>query len=209
MPQFFIVPTEAIDPGQGTVYYGPLYFEWGSPAGGGTGTIPRIAHEHYAFVNGMLVLAEVNATDLAFLEAQSDVAIFPEDLNTPVPTQGSIKDILEDHKLPTKWLNPSTTHLELLRSIGGIMQFAQLYRQFARDENGIHDLFENATLDTRLKNLTAQEQAWFQQTYEALAASFGIQDPPSLNTNSQLRQLAKQAADLWQDTPFKIAGYEF
>ena len=65
-------------------------------------------------------------------------------------------------------------------------------------------IFDTATLDTRLRQMTAQEQAWFLATVE----SFGF-DPALVSTNSRLRQLVKAAGNYWVGRTFYLGGIAF
>ena len=79
--------------------------------------------------------------------------------------------------------------------------------QFNQRYNGIsggHSIFENATLETRLRQMTAEEQAWFLATVE----SFGF-DPALVDLNAKLRLLVRQAGDYWIGQSFYLGGMAF
>jgi len=65
-------------------------------------------------------------------------------------------------------------------------------------------IFDNATLSTRLRQMTEDEQCWFLATVE----SFGFA-PALISANSQLRLLVKRAGDYWAGQPFYLGGVEF
>jgi hypothetical protein len=87
-----------------------------------------------------------------------------------------------------------------MRQTAGMMQFNQRYGGIS----GGHSIFENATLSTRLRQMTAEEQAWFYQTVQ----SFGF-DPTQINDNFQLRLLVRQAGDFWAGQDFILGGVPF
>ena len=92
-----------------------------------------------------------------------------------------------------------------MRQTAGMFQFNQRYGGIAAVETGeLHSIFDTADLDTRLRQMTAQEQEWFYQTVE----SFGY-DRSVVNDNSRLRQLVKTAGDFWIGQTFIMGGVEF
>jgi hypothetical protein len=154
----------------------------------------------YGFMPSALLLArDISEADHASLILNADVYAFPDNLDSPV-SDARVSTFFEAIRLPTDWLTPSTTYRELLRQVAGMMQFNQRYGGIS----GGHSIFENATLSTRLRQMTTQERAWFLATVE----SFGY-DPAIVNTNSQLRLLVRQAGNYWQGIPFYMGGLEF
>lgn len=158
----------------------------------------------YGFTNVALLLAkDITPADHASLIANADVFLFPDNLDAPVDQD--IQTFFEDLHLPTDWLTPATTWRELLRQVAGMFQFNQRYAGIAAAETGeLHSLFDTATLTTRLRDMTSQEQAWFLAT----VASFGY-DPALVPDNARLRQLVKAAGDYWAGQSFYLGGWEF
>lgn len=158
----------------------------------------------YGFVNWALLLApNLSAEDRLMLQSAEDVFTFPENLDGPVDQE--VQPFFEDIHLPTDWLVPATTWRELLRQVAGMFTFNQRFAWIAAAETGeVHSIFDNANLDTRLRQMTADEITWFLMTVE----SFGF-DPAVVSLNSQLRQLVRQAGDFWEDQPFHLGSWEF
>jgi hypothetical protein len=153
---------------------------------------------------GLLAAPDISQTDHDFLSAQPDVYTFPADLDQPI-TDPDIDTFFEDINLPTHWLTPSTTYREFMRQTAGMFAFNKRYAGIAAAETDTrHSIFDTATLDTRLRQMTAQEQEWFYLTVE----SFGF-DRSIVNDNSQLRLLIKQAGNYWIGQEFKIGGMVF
>lgn len=202
MQRFYLVPIDTyIHPDSGKEYRGPMYFAWRF----GAGVVCRRGCMDYGFFPYMLVLArDITQVDHDALILNPDVYAFPEDLSGPVNDPG-VDAFLEAINVPTDWLTPATTWLELLRNLAGMFQFNQRYNGIYRERyGGAHSVFDNADIDTRLRQMSAQEQ----EIFLAAVESFGF-DPAQVNTNSRLRQLLRQAANYWEGRPFTMAGVTF
>ena len=196
MMRFYLVPPDVVIQ-NGTIYRGPKYFKWRF----GAGIDCKWSPMRYGFVPTWLILArDITQIDHDALILNSDVYSFPESLDGPV-NDPSIDVFFEDLNIPTDWLTPSTTWLELLRQLAGMFQFNQRYSGISKVRASI---FDNATLDTRLRQMTDQEQAWFL----AAVDSFGF-DSSQVNDNSRLRLLVKRAGTYWEDKSFVMGGVEF
>jgi hypothetical protein len=158
----------------------------------------------YGFTNfALLVAKDISQEDQDFLALQSDVFRFPAALTGPVDQE--VQPFFEAVHLPTDWMTPATTWIELLRQVAGMMQFNQRYGGIAARESGeIRSIFDTATLDTRLRQMGADEQAWFLEAVE----TYGY-DSSQINDNNQLRLLVRQAGDFWAGRPFYLGGIEF
>jgi len=159
----------------------------------------------YGFVNSALFLAkDITQADHDALVLNADVYVFPDNLDTAV-SDPTIDAFFEGMYLPTDWLTPATTYRELLRQVGGMMQFNQRYGGiYAERYGGWHSIFDTATLQTRLNQMTAQER----EVFLAAVQSFGY-DPALVPLNARLRQLVKAAGDYWAGKTFIIGGVEF
>ena len=83
--------------------------------------------------------------------------------------------------------------------------FNQRFAGIAALETGEpHSIFDTATLDTRLRQMTDDEQRWFLEA----EGSFGY-DPGLVSANSRLRLLVKSAGDIWAGQTFYIGGVAF
>jgi len=195
--RFYLVPVETVGNARG-----PEYFKWRfNPSG----IDCRWSAMDYGFVPTMLVLAhDIEQADHDALVLNADVYAFPEDVDQPV-SDPTIDVFFETLHIPTGWLTPSTTYRELLRQLAGMFQFNQRYGGIAADQSGeLHSIFDTATLDDRLREMSAQEEEWFYLTLE----SFGY-DRTLVSRNSRLRQLVKQAGNLWEGQSFVMGGVEF
>ena len=204
MQRFYLVPIEIVDWGDGSEARGPKYFAWRFDPDP-PGIEGHISMMDYGFVPYALILAhEITQTDHDALILNSDVYSFPDDLDQPV-TDPDIDTFFETINIPTDWLTPSTSYRELMRQTAGMFQFNQRYAGIYFERyGGRHSIFDTATLDTRLSQMTDQEQEIFLATAEA----FGF-DPGQINDNNQLRLLLRQAGDYWVGQTFVMGGVEF
>lgn len=197
--RFYLAPIEQVGN-----YRGPKYFSWRFDPDPPALIDAGWSMMDYGFLPYALILADVDAGQHSTLSAQADVYAFPENLDQPV-TDPAIDAFFEAVNIPTDWLTPSTTYRELLRQTAGMMQFNQRYGGIYTERyGGNHSIFDTATLSTRLRQMSSQEQEIFLATVE----SFGF-DPQLVNVNSQLRLLVRQAGDFWAGMPFYMGGIEF
>lgn len=197
----YLLPIEHSSDGLGR---GPKYFAWrGDPDPPGLAYVWSMMD--YGFVDAALLVAfDVTPVDHAMLIAHADVFAFPANLDNPVAA-GEVNTFFEGINLPTDWLTPSTSYRELLRQVAGMMQFNQRYSGIYNERyGGLHSVFDTATLQTRLNQMTAQEQ----EIFLATVASFGF-NPGQVPANARLRQLVKQAGDYWVGQIFILGGFEF
>jgi len=196
MVKFYLVPILTI-----AGVRGPMYFAWEENP---TGIVCSWSMMDYGFApSALLVAKDIAQEDHDELVLNADVFTFPDNLDGPVDQ--AIQDFFEGINLPTDWLTPATTWLELLRQVAGMFQFNQRYGGIAAAETGeLHSIFDNADLSTRLRQLTEDEQRWFLATVE----SFGF-DPGVVDDNAMLRLLVRQAGDFWAGQPFYLGGMEF
>jgi len=195
-----MVPVE-----EGTVanQFGPKYFRWRfdpDPPGITNWNMMRMGNLPHA----LLVAHDISQADHDALVLNADVYAFPENLDQPI-ADPTIDAFFEGLHLPTDWFTPSTTYRELLRSVAGMIQFNQRYKGIAAEATGeLHSLFDNAGLDTRLREMTAQQEEWFYRAVESFGFNRSI-----VNRNMQLRQLVRQGASYWDDRTFVMGGFEF
>ena len=183
---------------------GPAYIRWHEEQVG-----PYLEGYSWAMMDygfspyGLVLIRDITTEDHDWLVMQDGVFSFPDDLSGPVDQD--VQEFFEGIHLPTDWMTPATTWLELLRQVAGMFQFNQRYGGIAAEATGeLHSIFDSVTLDDRLEDMTAQEQGWFL----AAVASFGY-DPELVPLNAKLRQLVKMAGDYWDDQSFYLGGVEF
>jgi hypothetical protein len=166
-----------------------------------TGYPCRFSALRYGRMDMWLIrVMDISTENAAALATMPDVYAFPADdeLNSPIADKSRIDAFFEGFNIPTDWTTPSTTYLELIRSLGNMASFLQRYYGIVSTE-----LFENAALDTRVRDMTAAEQNGLQQTVN----SFGYSIP--INANSTLRQLLKQASDVLQSSSITVGDFTF
>jgi hypothetical protein len=191
----YLTPMVSTTDALGRTFIYPKYFP---SRFGGSVTVTTQSAMRYGFLPYALVYAEGLTPDGAgFLAAQSDVYVFPDDIDQPIadPRLGSF---FESLSFPTDWLTPATTYRVFLRTLAGMFQFAQRYQGLS----GGHALFEGYTLDTNYRSMPAQQATWF----DATLASLGY---PAVNGNPKVRSLIKQIGDLWGQQPFFLGTLTF
>jgi len=205
MQKFYLLPIEVVSTGPESQARGPKYFGNWRYDPNPPGIICQWSMMDYGFVDSALLLAkDITQVDHDALILNADVYAFPDNLDTPV-SDPNIDTFFEAIYLPTDWLTPSTTYRELLRQVAGMMQFNQRYAGiYAERYGGWHSIFDTTTLQTRLNQMTAQEQ----EVFLAAVVSFGY-NPDLVPLNARLRQLIKSAGNYWVDQPFYIGGVEF
>jgi len=203
MQQIYLLPIEVVIEADGTEQRGPKYLTWRyDPDPPGIDTGPRSMRD-YGFVDSAVVLVhDMLPANHTLLIQNADVFAFPTNLDQPVPV-GSVDQAFEGIHLPTNWMNPSTSYRELLRQTLGMFFYNIRYGEISAQDliTDAASIFDNATLETRLRDMAAQEQTWFLAT----AASYGI-SPGSINTNQKLRTLVKQAGNLWAGQQILLGG---
>ena len=196
---FYLVPIE-------TDAYnarGPAYLCWGDKIPPDCIPISWSMMDYGFSPLGLVAAKDLTPEQKTELESHADVFRFPDNLDTPVDQD--VQAWFEGVNLPTDWLTPATTWRELMRQVAGMFMFNQRYMGIAAAETGeLHSIWDTATLSTRLRQMTEDEQRWFLLTVD----SFGF-DSSLISTNSQLRLLVRQAGDYWAGQTFYLGGAEF
>lgn len=192
----YIVPIEQVGSARG-----PEYFAWRFDQNGPSITSTWSMMD-YGFINlGLLYSPDISQTDHDTLVQNNDVYAFDlANLDGQITDKATLDAFFEPLNIPTDWVTPSSTYREFLRNLAGLFQFNQRYAVIS---GGASFLGNGVTLETRWGQLTTQQRNWFNQTL----ASFGYQY--TVSGNPKLRILAKQAGDLWGETPFILGGVEF
>ena len=197
--RLYLIPIELRDGVRG-----PAYLCWGIEPP--PGCLARgWSMMDYGFTAwGLVMVKQITQEEHDDLVTNPDVFAFPENLDSAVDQE--VQPFFEGAHLPTDWLTPATTWRELMRDTAGMFLFNQRYGGIAAEQTGeIHSIFDTATLDTRLRQMSGDEQAWFLATVE----SYGF-DPNVVNTNNRLRLLVRQMAHAyWADRMFKLGGVAF
>ena len=195
----YLVPVETVGNSRG-----PAYFCWEMEEAPPACIGCSWSMMDYGFAPvALLVAKDISQADHEALILNSDVFYFPSNLDAPVDQE--VQAFFEGVHLPMDWLTPATTWRELLRQTAGMFLFNQRYMGIVAAETGeLHSIWDSADLDTRLREMSDDEQRWFLLTVE----SFGY-DSSSISTNTRLRQLVKQAGDFWAGQTFYLGGMEF
>jgi len=155
----------------------------------------------YGFIDVGLLAGEVDQTIHDTLSGYADVYSFPDDLDSAI-TDPTIDAFLEGIDIPADWLTPSTTYRQLMRSMAGMFQFNQRYGGISGGETLLGGN-TGITLDSNWNNLTAQQQGWFYDTLNSFGYSYTVPGNP------KLRQLVKQAGDVFASQTFQIGRWSF
>jgi hypothetical protein len=218
--RFYFVPVEVMKRGDSGAFRRPKYFYTNveDPPGSGQWRIvrgpitSRVAMMDYGAVGlmnfGLILAVGISDSDHnTYMAANAyneptgnqDVYVIPLDYNTAVTDPPGTRAYFEGFGVPTDWLTPSNTYLELMRLTAGMFQFAQRYYGISGEV-----LLARITMDTKYRDFLLSEQVWF----DATVNSFGY-DPGIIKPNDDLRQMLKTAGSLWEDQPFMMAGQEF
>lgn len=197
MNRLYLVPVEENGNARG-----PKYFTWKyDPDPPGIATT-RLSNQYYGFHPWTLTMAQgISQADHDYLAVQPDVYVYPplDQLDEPILGTDNIDAFYESINIPTDWMTASNTYREFLRQTMGMFMFHNRYEFKSQG----HSLFEGGDLSTRYRQLTTQEQGWFDETL----LSFGY-DPALINPNNTLRQMLKQASDIFAGYNFTLGGIE-
>jgi hypothetical protein len=205
MDRLYIVPSMTVPNGNGFAH-GPVYFEWRF----GTG-YTAIQFQDYGFVNAYIVLANLSLEDHTALMANTDVFVYPENLDDKISQQdmADLRTIFESFNVPADWLTASNTYRELLQQFNGIISFANRYAVIA-GEFGFPPgtwLFNDIDLDTQYSAFPQDVKAIFDATLESFEDERGVTFP-SILPNMTVRQMLKAASDELKK-PLKLGGQTF
>jgi hypothetical protein len=203
MQRLYLVPVETVVNNAGMTCNGAKYFNWGYDPDPETAISTPTACIYYGYHPWVLVLAkDISQADHDTLIGYPDVFAFPalDQLNQTIDPGDNIDGFFEGIDLPTDWMTPSTTYIELLRRTISIFLFCQRYHGISQG----HDLFENVDLEDKYSTLTVEEQGWFDATIE----SYGY-DPALILPQMKFRQMLKMASDWMGARTFYIGGIEF
>jgi len=191
--RFYLVPVE-----QSGNARGPKYFKWRfSP----DGLDVRWGAFDYGLIPTMLIAADVTAGQHDTLAAQSDVTAIPADIDSTVPAQAlpAVQNALEDLRIPGGWVTTNHTYREIIRTVGGLFQFAQRH-------HGLHNKIimpENVTLSQTWGDLPLQARQEVRATADSLNYDYS-----DVTASTTIRQILKSLADQWGDQPLLLGGFE-
>lgn len=196
MLKFYLIPLMWVDLGAGRI---PKYLKYKTH--NPDGLVFAWGLMDYGFIDVGLLAGEVDQTIHDTLSGYADVYSFPDDLDSAI-TDPTIDAFLEGIDIPADWLTPSTTYRQLMRSMAGMFQFNQRYGGISGGETLLGGN-TGITLDSNWNNLTAQQQGWFYDTLNSFGYSYTVPGNP------KLRQLVKQAGDVFASQTFQIGRWSF
>ena len=160
--------------------------------------VPYVAMD-YGRENMMLAAVDVTPAQHADLITHPDLTAIPADLDGNVGgALATVQAKLEDMKIPSGWVQTSTTYRTIIGAVG---RFCLLMQRF--DGRHARRFFEaGITLDTRVNELTAAQRNAIAET----AQSFGL-DISFVTGTMTMRFVLKT----WVDAmgPFTLAGETF
>lgn len=195
--RLFIVPMVQIGG-----YRGPKYFPWRGDPGAAELAGIEWGMMDYGAVPWCILSADTTENQQTFLEAQSDVRAAPADLNTAIGGGNvtALRNYLEAADIPATWITGGDTWLMVLRVIGGLFQFAQLFTDIS---NGSPLLPPGTDKNT---TMDAMGQVW-KDTALATAASFNPPyDVSGITGSTTVRAALKILADQWGNKPLDTGG---
>jgi len=142
----------------------------------------------------MLVRADVTTLQNTAISLHTDVIVIPANLDNLIAAGAlaTVQASLETIGVPASWVTTAFSYRQVLRTVGGLFQFAQRYAGLFN-----LNLFRGGvTLNTTFNQLPNIEQ----QRLIDCADSFGY-DRSSLSGTSTIRQILKTMADQWRGNP--------
>lgn len=192
--RFYIVPIEQVGNARG-----PEYFHWRfdqNPVAGLEGI--RWSLKDYGSINVGIVAADVTTAQHNILAVQSDVTAIPANLDATIGGGNltAVRNALEGLRIPGAWVQANNSYRTVVRTVTGLFLYAQRVTALA---GGQPLLRLNDNLNTQFQDLPADIRAAMQQAAE----EFGY-DTSGLTATSTLRQILKQFADDWGETPIEF-----
>jgi hypothetical protein len=168
---------------------------------------PSLAGVQWAMMDyghhpGCLMAADVTNTQRNTLSGQADVALVPVSLDTTVGSAlAQTQNVLEALQVPAGWVQTTTTWREVVRSVGGLLQFAQRYAGLT---NGQDLLPAGVNLNAAMSTVSQARR----DAIQATADSFGY-DTSAITGSTTIRQALKILGDQWGNAPFTLGGMVF
>lgn len=190
MIRIYIIPIERTVDGSAR---GPKYFAWRFDPDPPGIDCPWSIIDYGSIDQGVLA-ADIQQADHDGLVLHADVYGFPQviDANMSQSEQTALVNFLNGFGIPSQWLAGTMTYRAVLRTITGMMLYAQ---RFLAILGYPADPFTGLSLGTQFKNLPAAYQAAAQQA----AADLGY--PWNVTNNTTVRVMLKGMADAWGARP--------
>lgn len=197
--RYYIMPFQAYQADY--LYRWPKYFAWnGPPRGVPAGGIEApYSWMDYGLIPAALVVADVTQAQHDELDAYSDVAAAPVDIdqNVSVAAIPRVQNVLEALRIPAGWVDTSYTYRQILRMIAGLFQFSQRHHAMHNE-----DLIPNvAALNLQWNQIPAARRTRIQAT----VADLGY-DTSGITNQTLVRQILWNFAQQWGERPFHMGG---
>ena len=156
----------------------------------------------YGLINRGILVAEVDDTQAAQLDAVQGVIILPVNLDTQL-TAGAVttvRNALEAAGIPAGWVSTADTYRSVLRSIAGIFQYMQRVTAIL----GYAPTVTQAALNTQYSGLPGPVQTAMLQAAQDMQFDYS-----GLRATSTLRAILKTMADQWASHTFQLLDTTF
>ena len=156
----------------------------------------------YGHHPGCLLAADVTNQQRNLLSGKADVALVPLNLDTTVGANlTATQNVLEALHVPALWVTASDTWRVVVRTVGGLFQFAQRYA-------GLTDGQDLLPAGVNLNLTMADVPQARRDAIQATAESFGY-DTSAITGATTIRAALKILGDQWGDDPFLLGGMTF
>lgn len=154
----------------------------------------------YGMIDVALVLADVTDPQHTAIVANAAITAFPANLNSTVGTgqMATVRQKLEDVRLPGMWVTSETTYREIARAVAGVMQFGQRH-QALHGEDLIPD---SASLSLRWDELPQARRTRILATFADLHF-----DSSWITNSMRVRRILLTLIELWGNTPVRLGAF--
>lgn len=157
----------------------------------------------YGLIDVGLVAADVDATQVTYLETLSDVQLVPANIDNTIGTQARVDVVsaaLEAFNIPATWVNVGDTYRTVMREIAGYFLFMQRITGIT----GVDPTTLGVNLSTRFNQLSTLWQNAILQAAADLNYS-----TTALTGTATLRQILRNIASQNGSRTFQIGGTSF
>lgn len=199
----YVVATEQVGRVKKAKYFGSGIFVAPSPEL--IGTVPSFLY--YGSIPWCLAACDVTTAQHNFLDAQTDVSSIPTVWSNSVGgSLATVKMFLNTARLPSDWVQSSTTWRTVLRGVAGLMWFAQRYKAL---NNGQELIPAGVSLTLTMNSLSQARRDAIQATANSFTAERNKLGLPPYDLSSITGTTTIEAALLiigqqFLDQPFKL-----
>lgn len=199
----YVVPTETTGRLKKAKYFGSGIFV--APSTELIGTVPSFLY--YGTIPWCLVACDTTTAQHNFLAAQADVSAIPTVWeNSVAGSLNTVKAFLNSARLPSDWVQSSTTWRTILRGVTGIMWFAQRYKALNNSQELIP---AGVSLTLTMNSLSQARRDAIQATADSFTeerAKLGLQpyDLSSITGSTTIEDALLILGQQFLDQPFKL-----